>query len=194
MKKLGRIQTLAVAGISALALAVPVALAQTAGGEQRGQGGEQRAERRGKGERGGKRHGGHGRRGGKRGGRDFGVRGLRGVELSDAQKASLKQLREGFRQRTQPVREQLRAKRQELRQARTGTAFNESLAAQKLSESAGLKAKLMAERHRLHQESLAVLTAEQRTQLEQRRQQFEQRRAERKAERGARRQTRRQQQ
>lgn len=183
MKKLGRIQTLAVAGLSALALATPVALAQTAGG---GQGQEQgaRAERRGKGERGGRR----GHRGGKRGGH-FGGRELRGVELTDAQKASLKQLRQSFRERTQPVREQLRAKRQELRQAQSGGQFNESLAAQKLTETAGLKARLMAERHRLRQESFALLTAEQRTQLEQRRQQREQRRAERQAERQARRQT-----
>jgi protein CpxP len=184
MKKLGRIQTLAVAGLSALALATPVALAQTAGGEQSGQ--TERAERRGKGERGGRR----GHHGGKRG-RHFGA--LRGVELTDAQKASLKQLRESFRERTQPVREQLRAKRQELRQAQTGGTFNEALAAQKLTETAGLKAKLMAERFRLHQDSLALLTPEQRTQLEQRRQQREQRRAERQAQRQARRQAQQQQ-
>jgi protein CpxP len=181
MKKLGRIQTLAVAGLSALALATPVALAQTAGGEQQGQ--TTRAERRGKGERGERR----GHRGGKRGGK-FGRHGgrsmFRGVELTDAQKASLKQLRQSFQERTQPVREQLRAKRQELRQAQSGGTFNEALAAQKLTETAGLKAKLMAERFRLQQESLAVLTPEQKTQLEQRRQQREQRRQQFKARRG----------
>src|SRR5918997_5292418 len=176
MKKLGRIQKLGLAGLSALALATPVALAQTAGGEQSGQ--TPRAERRGKGERGGRR----GHRGGRRRGH-FG--GLRGVELTDAQKASLKQLRQASRERTQPVREQLRAKRQELRQAQSGGTFNESLAAQKLTETAGLKAKLMAERFRLRQESLALLTPEQKAQLEQRRQQREQRRAQRKARRGA---------
>jgi len=182
MKKLGKIQTFAVAGLSALALATPLALAQTGGTDQ---GQTTRAERReGKGERGGRRHGRHG---GKRGGRDFGVRGLRGVELSDAQKAQLKQLREGFKERTKPVREQLRARRQELRQAQSGGTFNESLAAQKLTETAGLKAKLMAERHRLQQESLSILTAEQKAQLEQRRQQREQRRAQRQQQRQTRR-------
>jgi periplasmic protein CpxP/Spy len=180
MKKLGRIQTLAVAGLSALALATPVALAQTAGNEQSGQ--TTRAERRGKGER-GARHGGHGRRGRGKFGRHGGRNMFRGVELTDAQKASLKQLRQGFRERTQSVREQLRAKRQELRQAQSGGTFNEALAAQKLTETAGLKAKLMAERFRLHQESLAVLTPEQKTQLEQRRQQREQRRQQWKAQR-----------
>ena len=181
MKKLGRIQKLAVAGLSALALATPVALAQTAGGEQ----GEQKTRsERGRGE-----HRGGGKRGGEFGGRGghFG-RGFRGVELTDAQKASMKQLRESFGERTKSLREQLRAKRRELRQAESGAAFNEQLAAQKLTEAAGLQARLIAEEFRLRQESLAVLTPEQRTQLEQRRQQREQRREQFKAQRGARRQ------
>ena len=178
MKKLGRIRKLAVAGLSALALATPVALAQTAGDEQ----GQQKQE----GTRGG-RHGRGGHRGGKRGG-EFGrgghFGGLRGVELTDAQKASLKQLRQSFGERTKSLREQLRAKRQELRQAESGTTFNEALAAQKLTEAAGLQARLMAEEFKLRQESLALLTPEQRTQLEQRRQQHEQRRRQWKAQRG----------
>jgi protein CpxP len=150
MKKLGRIQTLAVAGLSALALATPIALAQTAGGEQ----GQQHAGRLGKGEFGGKR-GGH-----------FGGRLFRGIELTDAQKTQLKQIREGFGERTKSLREQLRAKHEELRQAESDTTFNEALATQKLTEAASLQAKLMAEEFRLRQESLALLTPEQKTQLE----------------------------
>ena len=178
MKKLGRIHKLALAGVSALALAAPVALAQTAGNEQGGQ--TARAER---GE-----HGGH-RGGGKRGGGEFGGRGghfgaLRGIELTDAQKASMKQLRESFGERTKSLREQLRAKRQELRQAESGTTFNEAVATQKLTEAAGLQAKLMAEEFKLRQDSLALLTPEQKAQLEQRRQQREQRREQWKAQRG----------
>lgn len=174
MKKLGRIHKLGLAGLSALALAAPVALAQTAGSEQSGQ--TTRTERNGKdGHRG---HRGHfGGRGG-----HFG--GLRGVELTDAQKASMKQLREGFGERTKSLREQLHAKRQELRQAESGTTFNEQLAAQKLAETSVLQAKLMAEEFKLRQESLALLTPEQKTQLEQRRQQREQRRQQWKAQRG----------
>jgi len=166
MEKLGRIHKLGLAGLSALALAAPVALAQTAGGEQGDQ--TQRHER---GE-----HRGH--RGGKRGG-EFGRGhgfGFRGVELTDAQKASLKQLRQSFGERTKSLREQLHAKRQELRQAESGTTFNEAVATQKLTEVAALQARLMAEEFKLRQDSLALLTPEQKTQLEQRRQQFEQRR------------------
>ncbi|HEY0170660.1 MAG TPA: Spy/CpxP family protein refolding chaperone [Pyrinomonadaceae bacterium] len=180
MKKLGRMQTFAVAGLSALALAVPVAMAQTAGGDQ----GQQKQEgarggRRGKGEFGG-RHDKGGRRGGHFGGGAF-----RGVELTDEQKTRMQQLRQGFGERTKSLREQLRAKRQELRQAESGSTFNEALAQQKLTESAALQARLMGEEFRLRQESLAILTPEQRTQLEQRRQQREQRRAQRNSRRGA---------
>jgi len=182
MKKLGRIQTIAFAGLSALAVATPIALAQTAGGEQ----GQQKQE----GTRGGRhgKGGEFGRRGGRGGefgrGGHFGGRMFRGLELTDEQKTRLAELRKGFGERTKSLREQLRAKREELRQAESGTTFNEALATQKLTEAAGLQAKLMAEEFRLRQESLALLTPEQKTQLEQRRQQREQRREQFKAQRG----------
>jgi protein CpxP len=177
MKKLGRIQKLGLAGLSALALAAPVALAQTGGGEQSGQ--------KAHGERGEHR----GQRGGKRGGGEFGGRGghigggFRGIELTDAQKASMKQLRQSFGERTKSLREQLHAKRQELRQAESGATFNEAVATQKLTEVASIQAKLMGEQFKLRQDSLALLTAEQKAQLEQRRQQREQRREQWKAQR-----------
>lgn len=174
MNRLGKLRTLAAASLAAFAVAVPVALAQT-GGAGQGEGQQPRAERRG--ERGGK----HGRRGGRGGGFGFG---FRGIELTDDQKTRLQTLRQSFGERTRPLREQLRAKHQELRQAQEGTAFNEALAAQKLTEAAGIQARLMAEEHRLRQESLTVLTAEQRTQLEQRRNERRQRREQRRQGRG----------
>jgi periplasmic protein CpxP/Spy len=162
MQKLGKLKTLAFASLAAVAVATPVAIAQTAGqGDQQ----KPRAERGGKGDRRG--HGGFGRRGGM---------GFRGIELTEEQKTRLGQIHQSFDERTKPLREQLRAKRRELRQAEQGTTFNEALAAQKLAESAAVEAKLMGERFRLRQESLSVLTAEQRQQLEQRKQQRESRR------------------
>jgi Spy/CpxP family protein refolding chaperone len=91
----------------------------------------------------------------------------------------LQQIHQSFGERTKSLREQLRAKRQELRQAEHGTTFNEAFAAQKLTEAAAIEAKLMGERFRLHQEALSVLTAEQKAQLEQRRQERQQRRGRR---------------
>jgi protein CpxP len=178
MKKLGRIQTFAVAGLSALALAVPVAIAQTTGSEQ----GTQRQGAHGE------RHGKGGEFGGRRGGRDGGHFGggmmFRGLELTDAQKASLKQIRESFGERTKSLREQLRAKHQELRQSESGGTFNEALATQKLTEAASLQAKLMGEEFKMRQESLAILTPEQKTQMEQRRAEFKAKREQFKTRRG----------
>lgn len=173
MKKLGRIQTFAVAGLSALALAVPVALAQTNGNEQ----GTQRQDAHERHGEGGGRHGG---RGGHFGGRVM----FRGLELTDAQKASLKQIHQSFGERTKSLREQLRAKHEELRQSESGGTFNEALATQKLTEAASLQAKLMGEEFRMRQESLAILTPEQKTQMEQRRAEFKAKREQFKTRRG----------
>ena len=166
MKRLGKIKTLAAASLASVALAAPFVIAQTGASGQDGQQ-QPRAERRGFGKRGGDRH---------RGGRGFG---LRGVELTEEQRTRIAQLHESHRERTKSLHEQLRAKRQELRQAEQGTTFNEALAAQKLTEAASIEARLMGERFRMHQESLSVLTAEQRQQIEQRQQQRQQRRQQR---------------
>jgi Spy/CpxP family protein refolding chaperone len=178
MKKLGRIKTLAAASLSAIALAVPVAIAQT--GSTPGPDNQQGA----RAERGFGKHGGDHHRGGRGG---WGGRegfGLRGVTLTDEQKTRIKQIHESFGERTKSLHEQLRAKREELRQAEQGDTFNEALAAQKLTEAASLEAKLMGERFRMRQETLAVLTPDQKTQLEQRREQFKQQREQFRGRRG----------
>ena len=168
MKKLGKIKTLTIASLSAVALAAPIAFAQSttttqntpqANGERhggRGQGRGERGDREGRGERGGRMQG----------------MMFRGIDLTDDQKANMKQISQSFRERTQSLREQLSAKRQELRQASEGSTFNEALATQKLQESATLQAKLMGEHFRMRQEMLAVLTPDQKTQLEQKRAEF----------------------
>ena len=98
------------------------------------------------------------------------------LNLTEDQKAKMKQIHESFAEKNKPLREELRAKRQELRQASEGGTFNEALATQKLTEMASLEAKLMGERVKLHQETLSVLTAEQKAQLEQSKAQIKSRR------------------
>jgi Spy/CpxP family protein refolding chaperone len=175
MNKIVRFKTLAIASLSAIALTTSIALAQTPQtqtDQNKGQDGA-RPEWRGRG-RG--KHGGHGwgmRRGG------F----FRGLSLTDDQKTKLKQIRVSFAERNKPLREELRAKRQELRQANQGGSFNEGLATQKLTEMASLQAKMMGEHARLRQEMFSVLTPEQKTQLEQQKAQFKARRVERRAKR-----------
>ncbi|HEY6231722.1 MAG TPA: Spy/CpxP family protein refolding chaperone [Pyrinomonadaceae bacterium] len=175
MKTLGKIKTLTIASLSAVALAAPIPFAQTAGTTQ----GTQQAA--------GERHGGHGKGWGQRGEREGrggwgqrgGMRGMMfgGINLTDDQKAKMKQISQSFRERTQSLHQQLRAKRQELRQASEGGTFNEALATQKLQESASLQAKLMGEQFKMRQEMLTVLTPEQKTQLEQKRAEFKAKRA-----------------
>jgi protein CpxP len=172
MKKLGNIQKLAIASLAVLALAVPVAFAQSkaAEGQTQASAGQHDKGHKGRGGRGwGKRH----HRGGMRGMM------MKGINLTDEQKAQMKQIRQSFGERNQPLHQELSAKRQALRQASEGGNFNEALATQKLTEMAGLQAKLMGERFKLQQEMLAVLTPEQKTQLEQKRAEFKAKRAER---------------
>ena len=177
MKKLGKIKTLTIASLSAVALAAPIAFAQSTSttrdtqqvtGERhggRGKGWEQGGNREG---REGRGWGGEGRMGGMM---------FKDLNLTDDQKAKMKQIGESFRERTQSLHQQLSAKRQELRQASEGGTFNEALATQKLQESATLEAKLMGEQFRMRQEMLSVLTPEQKTQLEQKRAEFKAKRA-----------------
>ena len=157
----GRIKTFAIATLSAIALAASIAVAQTVNTNQ---GTQQGTRTEGRGGRGG--HKGHGWGGMREGG--F----FKQLNLTEDQKAKIKQIRETFAQTNKPLRDQLHAKRQELRQASEGGTFNEALATQKLTEIAPLEAKLMGERQKLHQEMLSVLTAEQKAQLEQSRAQF----------------------
>jgi len=153
----GRIKTIAIATLSAIALAASIAVAQTVKTNQGTQQDTQRHMGRG----------GHKGWGGMREGGFF-----KQLNLTDDQKAKMKQIRENFAQTNKPLHDQLRAKRQELRQASEGGTFNEALATQKLTEIAPLEAKLMGEQQKLHQEMLSVLTAEQKAQLEQSRAQF----------------------
>jgi len=101
------------------------------------------------------------------------------LNLTDDQKAKLKQMRESFAATNKPLIDQLRAKHEELRQANEGGTFNEALVTQELTETAGLQAKLMGARFALHQQMLSVLTPEQKSQLDQMKAQFKSRHDER---------------
>jgi periplasmic protein CpxP/Spy len=169
MRKINKLHVTALSSLIAVTLAISAILAQSSN-EQSGS----QKPREDKGQFG--RHRGHDGRG-MRGGM------FRALNLTDAQKAQMKQLRQSYRERTKPLRQELRAKMQGLRQASQDGAFNETLATQTLIETAGLRAKLMGERFKLRQEMMAALTPEQRTQMEQMRERFKARRAEREAKR-----------
>ena len=171
MKELGKIRMLIIVGVSVLSIAamsavavsVPIALAQTT-----------RLMR------------GNHERGNRWGGGGEGMHGmmLRGINLTDDQKAKIKQISRSFHERTQPLRQELQTKREALRQSAEGGTFDEALATQKLTEAAGLEAKLMGEQFKMRQEILAMLTPEQKTQLEQKRAEFKAREGERRGRKG----------
>ncbi|MDX6577170.1 MAG: motif family protein [Blastocatellia bacterium] len=173
MKRLGKIKIMTIAAVSALALSVPIVLAQTTGSNQDKQG--TRGER-------GERHG-HGKGWGGRG-EGMGGGMLRGLNLTADQKAKIKQIGQTSRESTKSLRQELQTKRQALHQASEGGTFDEALATQKLTETAALEAKLMGERFRMRQEMLSVLTPEQKTQLDQKRAEFKAKRAGRSGRKG----------
>jgi len=162
MKKLGKIKMLSIASLSAIALAVPIAFAQTTSTNQE----NQRITR-------GEGHG-EGQGWGDRGGRGGGMQGgmFRGITLTDDQKAKMQQISQSFGERTQSLHQALGAKRQEWRQVTEGDTFNEALVTQKLQESASLEAKLLGEQFKMRQEMQSVLTTEQKAQIEQKRAEF----------------------
>jgi Spy/CpxP family protein refolding chaperone len=164
MSKLGRFKVLAIAAIAAVALAASIAVAQTVTNQDNGRG----ARPEWGGRRGDHQGAGFG------GMRDGGL--FRQLNLTEDQKTKIKQIRESFAETNKPLMEQIHAKRQELRQASEGGTFNEALATQKLTEIAPLEAKMMAAQAKLHGDTLSVLTAEQKAQLEQARAQFKNRR------------------
>jgi protein CpxP len=173
MKNMPKFIFIALALLLVGVLAIPFAHSQSTGTEQ-GDQQEKRIEGRGFG---------RGHRG-----RAFGGRLFSRLNLTDAQKEQMKQINQSFRESTRPLRQELKGKYGELRQANTGETFNEALATQKMNEISAIQVKLMGERFKLKQEISSVLTPEQKTQLEQMREQmkakreeFKKRRAERRA-------------
>jgi protein CpxP len=155
MKNIKKLFAPALAALMAIALAVPVIMAQSS--NEQSDKTVRSVRKRGQG-----RHA-HSV------GRGFDGMAFQRLNLTDDQKAQLKQLRQSYHERTKPLHQELRTRMQEMRQ--TGT-FDEALVAQKLAEIAPLRAKLMGEQFKLRQDAMALLTPEQKTQLEQMREQF----------------------
>jgi protein CpxP len=86
------------------------------------------------------------------------------LNLSDAQKAQIKQLHESEKQQNAQLFADVRAKRQELRSL---TKSNDPRAAEVKAQLEALRPQLKAARQQQHDAILNILTPEQRTQLEQ---------------------------
>ena len=109
--------------------------------------------------------------------REHGMKALRQLDLSDAQRQQIRSIHEGVRKRTEAQRNELRQLLGVKRQGGTLTAAQEARARQ-------LRDELRQSGEAVHGEVLAVLTAAQRTRLEQLRQEHKERRGERHDRRG----------
>lgn len=112
--------------------------------------------REGRGKRG---FGGRGMRGGKHGGDKMMMRALGQLNLSDAQKEQVRGISENFKTSTQTQREEMRALGMKKRDG--------IITADETARFKDLRTQLKASGEQMHDSILAVLTAEQRTQLDQ---------------------------
>src|SRR5215813_13414220 len=114
MKNISRVKKILAILVLAVAIAVPIAIAQSTG-----------------------HHCGRHDRGGMMFGRMFSQ-----LNLTDAQKAQFKQIRENHSETLKSLRQQIHSQLQDLHQANQAT-FDEAAVSQKLAQAAPLQAKLM---------------------------------------------------
>jgi Spy/CpxP family protein refolding chaperone len=89
------------------------------------------------------------------------------LNLTASQKDQIKKIRTSDRPEIRGLMKQLWSKREELRATFDNGTFSESMASQKFAEMAPIQAKLMEERYKEHNEIMAVLSPQQRTELQQ---------------------------
>ncbi|HMO81513.1 MAG TPA: Spy/CpxP family protein refolding chaperone [Pyrinomonadaceae bacterium] len=128
-----------------------------------------------------KREGWGGKKGMKRGGKMHRGGGMmfRGLDLTDAQKEQIKAFREASKPALQPLMEAMKINRQNLREARANNA-DEATVNALLAERRQFSVQMRAFRQSMHQQTLAILTDEQKAKL----QEMKQKRTERFQNRG----------
>ncbi len=88
---------------------------------------------------------------------------LRGLDLTDEQKAQVKQIVEAGKTKTQPIRESLKANRLKMDELTANGAFDEAAVSAIATEKGNLSAQMTIERVRVKSQIFALLTAEQKT-------------------------------
>lgn len=105
---------------------------------------------------------GHGKRGfGKRGHHRGGGMMLRGLDLTDAQKAQVKEIMEASKTKTQSLRESMKASRKALHELTANGQFDEAKVQAAATEQANISAQLMVERAKVQAQIYQILTPEQ---------------------------------
>ena len=110
---------------------------------------------------------------------------FRGLDLTDEQKAKMKQIREGSRAAVQPLREAMKANRQKLAEATANGTFDEASVTAIANEGAAIQAQLTVHRAKIGAQMYSILTDEQKAKAAEmkakRKQRFEERRNKREA-------------
>lgn len=109
---------------------------------------------------------------GKRGG--FG-RLAKQLNLTDAQKEQMKQIREASRAKVQPLREASKANRQKMNAATADGNFDEAQVTAIANEQAIIAAQLTVEKQRVKAQMFQILTPEQKAQIAQLKEQMKER-------------------
>lgn len=107
------------------------------------------------------------------------------LDLSDAQKAQVKQIKEAGKAKVQPLRENMKSIRQQLNAATADGNFNEAQVQTLATQQANIMAQLTVEKERTKSQIYAVLTPEQQTQAKALKEQMKERRQDRKQKRGS---------
>lgn len=131
----------------------------------------------------GKRGGGHHRGG-------YGMM-LRGIDLTDEQKAQIKSIRQASRETVKPLREQMKANREKLQQLSESGSFDQAQVQTIAAQQGALSAQMIVEKERVKSQVYAVLTTEQKAKAAEMKAQFKQKRAERMQKRAERREAKR---
>lgn len=122
-----------------------------------------------------------GKRGfGKRGGHHRGGMMLRGLDLTDEQKAQVKAVTQASRESSKPLREQMRANRQKLQTLSESGNFDQAQVQALADEQGKLTAQMIVEKEKVKSQISAILTPEQKAKAAEMKAQFKQKRAERK--------------
>jgi protein CpxP len=95
---------------------------------------------------------------GKRGGHSMMFRGL---DLTEEQKAQMKQIRQKSREIVKPIREQMKANRQKLAELSANGSFNAAQVQEIAAQQGSLSAQMIVERERVKSQIFQILTPEQ---------------------------------
>lgn len=155
MKKL----TVAILSIVLVAMGAMFVFAQDGAGQKDG--------KRGFGKRGGHHRGGHGMM-------------LRGLDLTDEQKAQVKTIMQSSRESSKPLREQMKANRQKLQTLSDSGNFDQAQVQALADEQGKLTAQMIVEKEKVKSQISAILTPEQKAKAAEMKAQFKQKREERK--------------